>query len=44
MKDIGFIALTYVITFGVVGMLVASTLIAGRRLSRQVPDEDKPWI
>lgn len=43
MKDVGFIALTYVITFGVVGALVASTLIAGRRLSNQVADEDKPW-
>jgi heme exporter protein CcmD len=43
-KDVGFIALTYVITFGVVITLVVSTLVAGRRLSRQVRDEDKPWI
>ena len=43
MKDVGFIALTYVITFGLVGALVVSTLIAGRRLSNQVADEDKPW-
>ena len=43
MKDIGFISLTYGITFGVVGVLVATTVIAGRRLSKQVPDEDKPW-
>lgn len=43
MKDVGFIALTYVITFGVVGALVVTTVIAGRRLSNQVADEDKPW-
>jgi len=43
MKDVGFIALTYVVVFGMVGVLVATTLVAGRRLSRQVPDEDKPW-
>jgi hypothetical protein len=43
MKDVGFIALTYVVTFGAIGALVAATLISGRRLSRQVADEDKPW-
>ena len=43
MKDVGFIALTYVITFGVVGALVVTTLVAGRRLSDHVADEDKPW-
>jgi hypothetical protein len=42
-KDVGFISLTYVLTFGLVGVLVVSTLVAGRRLSKQVPDEDKPW-
>jgi heme exporter protein CcmD len=43
MKDVGFIALTYVVTFGLVAVLVVSTLVAGRRLSRQVADKDKPW-
>jgi hypothetical protein len=42
-KDVGFISLTYVLTFGLVGVLVVSTLVAGRRFSKQVPDEDKPW-
>jgi heme exporter protein D len=43
MKDVGFISLVYVITFGSIVGLVAYTLSQGRKLSRQVPDKDKPW-
>jgi len=44
MKDVGFIALTYVVTFGAIITLVARTLITGSRLSKKIPDQDKPWI
>lgn len=43
MKDVGFISLVYVVTFGSIIGLVAFTLKQGRRLARQVPDKDKPW-
>jgi len=43
MKDVGFISLVYVDTFGSIIGLVVFTLTQGRRLSRQVPDKDKPW-
>ena len=44
MKDVGFIAVTYVVTFGAIIALVARTLIVGSRLSKNIPDQDKPWI
>lgn len=44
MKDVGFIALTYVVTFGAIIVLVARTLMTGSRLSKNIPDQDKPWI
>ncbi len=44
MKDVGFIALTYVVTFGAIIVLVARTLMTGSRLSKKIPDQDKPWI
>jgi hypothetical protein len=44
MKDVGFIATTYVVTFGGIVMLVVRTLIIGSRLSKKIPDQDKPWI
>jgi hypothetical protein len=43
MKDVGFISLVYVVTFGSIIGLVAYTLKQGSRLSRHVPDKDKPW-
>jgi len=43
MKDVGFISLVYIVTFGSIIGLVAYTLKQGSRLSRQVPDKDKPW-
>ena len=43
MEDIGFIATSYVITFAALLGLVVSTCKAGKKLSQQVADEDKPW-
>ena len=43
MDDIGFIAASYVITFAAIAALVVTTLKAGKHLSREVADEDKPW-
>jgi hypothetical protein len=43
MDDIGFIALSYVATFGGTAALVWFVLRRGRALARQLPDEDKPW-
>lgn len=43
MEDIGFIATSYVITFAAIAALVVTTWKAGKRLSREVADEDKLW-
>ena len=43
MEDIGFIATSYLVTFAALAALVVTTLKAGKRLSREVADEDKPW-
>ena len=43
MDDIGFIAASYVITFAALIALAATTWRAGKKLSREVSDEDKPW-
>jgi hypothetical protein len=42
-KDVGFIGLTYAITFGGIILLVVRTLVTGGRLAKRIPDEDKPW-
>lgn len=34
----------YLVTAALIGGYVARVLQRGRRLARQVPDEDKPWI
>lgn len=44
MSDLGFIVLSYVLTFGSILTLVVFTIHRGRLLSRQVADRDKPWI
>ena len=44
MNDVGFIATTYVVTFGAIALLVVRTMITGSRLSKKIPDQDKPWI
>jgi hypothetical protein len=33
----------YALTLGVMGVYTARLLAKGRRLSRRVPDQDKPW-
>ena len=40
----GFIAACYSITLVSMGAFAWRTLRAGKRLSDQVSDEDKPWI
>jgi heme exporter protein CcmD len=44
MSDAGFIVLSYVLTAGSILSLVVVTIRRGRLLSRQVADQDKPWI
>lgn len=44
MRDIGFIVLSYFVTVGSIAALVFVTIRRGRALSRQVADQDKPWI
>ena len=44
MSDAGFIVLSYAVTGGSILMLVIVTIRRGRLLSRQVADQDKPWI
>jgi hypothetical protein len=41
--DAGFIIGSYVLTFGVVGLMAWRVLRLGRRLARQIPDEEKYW-
>lgn len=43
MKDVGFISLTYVVTFVTIVFLVVRVVVEGRSMSSRVPDEDKPW-
>jgi hypothetical protein len=44
MDDLGFILLSYVAGFGGALALAWQVLRRGKALSRQLPDEDKPWI
>lgn len=43
MDHLGFIAIAYVSTFGVIIALVAKTLKQGRDFASKVADKDKPW-
>jgi hypothetical protein len=43
MEDAGFIIGSYLLTFGIVGLLAWRVARAGRRLGVQVPDDDKYW-
>ncbi|NDD87234.1 MAG: heme exporter protein CcmD [Actinobacteria bacterium] len=43
MEDVGFIATSYVMTFAALVALAVTTWRAGKHLSREVSDEDKPW-
>jgi hypothetical protein len=44
MDDVGFILATYIATFVGSVALAAYYVRRGRRLSAQLPPEDKPWI
>lgn len=44
MDDIGFILASWVITLGSIGILVVATVRRARKLSEQIPDDDKPWL
>lgn len=39
-----YVVVSYVATFGSIVALVVATIVRGRRLSRALPDADKPWI
>ncbi|MEI2707146.1 MAG: hypothetical protein V9E89_18295 [Ilumatobacteraceae bacterium] len=38
-----FVALSYVLTFGGTGALVAAMMRRARRLGKQVPPQERPW-
>ncbi len=42
--DAGFIVGGYAITFAVIGVLVWRAISAGRRLGKQLPDDEKYWV
>lgn len=44
MKDVGFIALSYVLTLGSMAVFAVLTVRRARALSRTIPDRDKPWL
>ena len=41
--DAGFILGGYAITFAAIGGFVWRTISSGRRLGKQIPDDDKYW-
>ena len=41
--DAGFILGGYAITFAAIGAVVARLIVSGRRLGKQVPDDEKYW-
>lgn len=44
MTDAGYIAAAYVLVLGGTAVYAAWVLVKGRRLSRQVPPEDRRWL
>ena len=44
MEDAGFILGAYVVTFVTVAFIAWRFVRHGRRLSQQVPDDDKYWL
>jgi hypothetical protein len=44
MEDAGFILGGYILTFATVVLLSWRYVRTGKRLSRQVPDEEKSWL
>jgi hypothetical protein len=41
--DAGFIVGSYVITFAALALIAGRLVAAGRKLGKQVPDDDKYW-
>lgn len=41
--DAGFIVGSYVITFAAIGLIAQRLIATGRKLGKQVPDDDKYW-
>ena len=41
--DAGFIVGSYVITFGVIGAIAWRMVSTGRKLGKQIPDDEKYW-
>jgi len=41
--DAGFILGGYVVTFAVIGAFVWRAIGSGRKLGKQIPDDDKYW-
>ncbi len=42
-EDAGFIVGSYVITFAAIGVLAWRLIASGRKLGKQIPDDDKYW-
>jgi hypothetical protein len=43
MDDIGFISASYVVTLSAVGLYALFVIRRARRLSQDVPPEERPW-
>ncbi|MGA9276471.1 hypothetical protein [Ilumatobacter sp.] len=43
MDDAGFILGGYIVTFAVIGGFVWRAITSGRRLGKQIPDDEKYW-
>lgn len=41
--ETGFVIVSYIATFGGIGMLVVVMLRRARALAQQLPPEDRPW-
>lgn len=44
MNQWGYVIASWLITFLVIGVFAVLTIMRGRRLSRQVPPEDRRWM
>lgn len=42
-EDAGFIYGSYALTFAAIGWMVWRAITSGRRLGKQIPDDDKYW-
>lgn len=42
-EDAGFIVGSYVITFAAIGAVAWRLVVSGRKLGKQIPDDEKYW-